>query len=297
MSILVNGANGQLGFDVVRELKRRGRPVVGLDHSAMDVTDRESVNAAFDRYRPETVIHCAAWTNVDQAEEADRRQRVYAVNAAGAQNVAEACERCESKMIYLSSDYVFNGQGTQPWRPEDEPGDALNVYGQTKREGEMYVAQTLKRFYIVRASWVFGIHGRNFVQTILRLAEQHSSLRVVNDQYGRPTYTWDLAKLLADMADTERYGIYHATNEGETVSWADFARAILAMAGKNTQVIPVTTEEYGVAKAARPQNSRLDTSKLAASGFSLLPDWKDALKRYLRALDGVNAETSGETAL
>ena len=148
----------------------------------MDVTDRESVNAAFDRYRPETVIHCAAWTNVDQAEEADRRQRVYAVNAAGAQNVAVACERCGSKMIYLSSDYVFNGQGTQPWRPEDVPGDALNVYGQTKREGEMYVAQTLKRFYIVRASWVFGIHGRNFVQTILRLAEQHSSLRVVNDQ-------------------------------------------------------------------------------------------------------------------
>ena len=296
MSILVNGANGQLGLDVVRELTRRGKPVIGLDHTAMDVTDPNSVNAAFERCHPETVIRCAAWTNVDQAEDTDRRLQVYAANVLGTQYVAEACERCGSKMIYLSSDYVFHGQGTQPWQPEDEPGEALNVYGQTKREGEQCVIKTLKRFFVVRTSWLYGVHGRNFVQTILRLADQRDCLRVVNDQFGRPTYTRDLARLLADMADTERYGIYHATNEGEMVSWADFASEILAMAGKNTRVIPVTTEEYGSVKAARPHNSRLDTSKLAAGGFLPLPAWKDALKRYLSELNGSWSEPQGREA-
>lgn len=281
MKVLVTGVKGQLGYDVVNRLKARGHEPVGVDIEEMDITDKASVDAVLDSVAPDAVVHCAAWTAVDAAEEEENKDLVRHINVDGTQNIADACKRLGCKMMYISTDYVFNGQGTQPWKPDCKDYAPLSVYGQTKLDGELAVSGTLSSFFIVRIAWVFGVNGKNFIKTMLALSDKYDTLRVVNDQIGTPTYTFDLARLLVDMIETDKYGYYHATNEGGYISWADFAAEIFRQAGKTTKVVPVTTAEYGISKAARPFNSRLDKSKLVQNGFEPLPEWKDALKRYL----------------
>ena len=285
MKALVTGVKGQLGYDVVNELQQRGHEAVGVDIEEMDITDAECVNRVITEAAPDVVIHCAAWTAVDAAEDAENIPKVRAVNAAGTQHIADACKQLGCRMIYISTDYVFSGQGTEPWTPDCKDFAPLNIYGQTKLEGELAVANTLDKFFIVRIAWVFGKNGNNFIKTMLNVGKKHDTIRVVNDQIGTPTYTYDLARLLADMAESEKYGYYHATNEGGYISWYDFACEIFRQAGYSTRVVPVTTEEYGRSKAARPFNSRLDKSKLTENGFTPLPDWRDALGRYLKEIE------------
>lgn len=289
----VTGANGQLGRDLVNELTSRGIECIASDiqegysgeehcrYIQLDITNPDEVRTVLTDAKPSRVIHCAAWTAVDAAEDDANRPTVYAVNVTGTENIARACAESGAVMTYISTDYVFDGTGTEAWKPEDEAFSPLNYYGQTKLDGELAVKKYLKDYFIVRIAWVFGAHGNNFVRTMLKLAHTHDTLRVVNDQVGTPTYTTDLARLLADMNMTEKYGIYHATNEGGYISWYDFACEIFAQANVNVNVIPVTTAEYGLSKAKRPYNSRMDKSKLLASGFVPLPDWRDALGRYL----------------
>lgn len=283
MKVLVTGVKGQLGFDVVNELTKRGHEAIGVDIAEMDITDKSSVDTVISRVQPEAVIHCAAWTAVDAAE--DNEDKVRAVNATGTQNIADACKKIDAKMMYISTDYVFDGQGTTPWQPDCKDYAPLNVYGKTKLEGELAVANTLDNYFIVRIAWVFGVNGKNFIKTMLNVGKTHDTVRVVNDQIGTPTYTYDLARLLVDMIETDKYGYYHATNEGGYISWYDFTKEIYRQAGYTTKVIPVTTEEYGLSKAARPFNSRLDKSKLVENGFKPLPTWQDALARYLKEID------------
>ena len=295
MKTLVTGVCGQLGYDVIRELTARGLEAVGTDvlpeaaglpenvpYLQLDITDAEAVSKALGELRPDAVIHCAAWTAVDAAEEPENREKVFAVNAAGTRNLAAACKAVGCKMLYISTDYVFDGQGTEPWQPDCEAYAPLNVYGQSKLAGELAVKELLDRYFIVRIAWVFGKNGKNFVKTMLRVGRTHDAVRVVTDQIGTPTYTPDLARLLVDMVQTERYGVYHATNEGGFISWNEFTKEIYRQAGLAAQVLPVTTAEYGLSKAKRPFNSRLDKSKLTEQGFDRLPDWKDALNRYLK---------------
>lgn len=285
MKALVTGVKGQLGFDVVNELKNRGHDAVGVDIEEMDITDPESVSRVIGEAAPDVVIHCAAWTAVDAAEDTENIAKVRAVNAGGTRNIAQVCKKLDCKMMYISTDYVFNGQGTQPWQPDCRDYAPLNVYGQTKLEGELAVANTLEKYFIVRIAWVFGKNGSNFIKTMLNVGKKHDTVRVVSDQIGTPTYTLDLARLLVDMAESEKYGYYHATNEGGYISWYDFTCEIYKQAGYATRVVPVTTAEYGLSKAARPFNSRLDKSKLAENGFQPLPAWQDALQRYLKEID------------
>lgn len=286
MKVFVTGVGGQLGYDVLKELKKRGHECVGSDitESAeikLDITDKAAVEEALSKIKPDAVIHCAAWTAVDAAEDEENKAKVYAVNVTGTQNIAEACKKLDCKMIYISTDYVFNGQGTEPWRADCREYAPLNYYGQTKLEGELAVAKAIEKYFIVRIAWVFGLSGKNFIKTMINVGKTHDAVRVVNDQIGTPTYTYDLARLLVDMAETEKYGYYHATNEGGYISWYDFCCEFYRQYGLTTKVIPVTTAEYGLSKAARPFNSRLDKSKLIEAGFKPLPDWKDAVKRYL----------------
>ena len=283
MKVLVTGVKGQLGFDVVNELTKRGHEAAGVDIAEMDITDKDSVDAVISRVQPQAVIHCAAWTAVDAAE--DNEDKVRAVNATGTQNIADACKKIDAKMMYISTDYVFDGQGTNPWQPDCKDYAPLNVYGKTKLEGELAVANTLDNYFIVRIAWVFGVNGKNFIKTMLNVGKTHDTVRVVNDQIGTPTYTYDLARLLVDMIETDKYGYYHATNEGGYISWYDFTVEIYKQAGYTTRVIPVSTQEYGLSKAARPFNSRLDKSKLIENGFKPLPTWQDALARYLKEID------------
>lgn len=285
MKVLVTGVKGQLGHDVVNELCARGIEAVGVDVEEMDITDGQCVDKILSSVHPDAVIHCAAWTAVDAAEDPENIEKVRLVNVQGTKNIAKACRAIGSKMMYISTDYVFDGQGTEPWEADCKEYAPLSVYGRTKLEGELAVAEALDAYFIVRIAWVFGINGKNFVKTMLALSEKYESLRVVDDQIGTPTYTFDLARLLVDMIETDKYGYYHATNEGGYISWADFATEIFRQAKKTTAVIPVTTAEYGLSKAARPFNSRLDKSKLIEKGFAPLPDWKDALARYLLELE------------
>lgn len=286
MKVLVTGVKGQLGFDVVNELKKRAYEVVGVDIEEMDITDEVSVKAVFKSEQPDAVIHCAAWTAVDAAEDEGNIPKVMKVNAEGTENIAKICKEKDIKMIYISTDYVFNGQGERPWEPDDER-QPLNVYGESKYLGEVAVQKYLEKYYIVRIAWVFGSNGKNFIKTMLNLGKTHDTLSVVNDQIGTPTYTYDLARLLVDMIETEQYGIYHATNEGGYISWYDFTVEIMKQAGKfddrysHVKVLPVSSDEFP-AKAKRPSNSRLEKSKLTEKGFIPLPDWKDALNRYLK---------------
>ena len=299
MKVFVTGVGGQLGHDVMNELAKRGYDGVGSDiqpeysglqdgsavtrmpYIQLDITDREAVDRILTEARPDAVVHCAAWTAVDMAEDDALVEKVRAINAGGTQNIADACKKLDCKMVYLSTDYVFDGQGTEPWQPDCKDYRPLNVYGQTKLEGELAVASTLEKYFIVRIAWVFGLNGKNFIKTMLSVGQTHDTVRVVSDQIGTPTYTLDLARLLADMIETEKYGYYHATNEGGYISWYDFCCEIYRQAGMKTKVVPVTTAEYGLSKAARPFNSRLDRRKLAEAGFQPLPEWKDALSRYL----------------
>lgn len=287
MKVLVTGVKGQLGYDVVNELNKRGHEAVGVDIEEMDITDGACVERVLRKVKPDAVIHCAAWTAVDAAE--DNEEKVRLVNVVGTKNIAKECKKLDCKMLYISTDYVFNGQGDKPWQPDCKDYKPLNVYGKTKLEGELAVAYTLEKFFIVRIAWVFGKNGKNFIRTMLSVGKKHDTVRVVNDQIGTPTYTLDLARLLVDMIETDKYGYYHATNEGGYISWYDFTKEIFKQAGYATKVVPVTTEEYGLSKAARPFNSRLDKSKLSENGFKLLPDWKDALGRYLKEIsNGTN---------
>lgn len=279
MKVLVTGVKGQLGFDVVKELEKRNIEAVGVDIEEMDITDAQSVDRVIREAAPDAVIHCAAYTAVDAAE--DNEELCRKVNADGPQNIANVCKALDIKMIYISTDYVFDGQGERPWEPEDER-HPLSVYGQTKYEGELAVQNTLEKYFIVRIAWVFGVNGKNFVKTMLRLAETHNKLTVVNDQYGSPTYTYDLARLLVDMVLTDKYGVYHATNEG-ICTWYEFACEIFRLAGIEMEVVPVSSDEYP-AKAKRPENSRMSKDKLEANGFERLPAWQDALKRYLEVI-------------
>ena len=288
MKLFVTGAAGQLGHDIIIEAEKRGHEVIGTDLGErwnglqMDITDAEAVSRTIREIHPDIVYHCAAWTAVDAAE--DAQETVFKVNALGTKNIAEACKETGCKMVYISTDYVFDGQGTEPWQPDCKDYAPLNVYGQSKLAGEEAVSGTLDKYFIVRIAWVFGVNGNNFIKTMLNVGKKYDTLRVVNDQIGTPTYTLDLARLLVDMGETDKYGYYHATNEGGYISWYDFACEIFRQAGYNTKVIPVTTEEYGLSKAARPANSRLDKSKLTEYGFERLPDWKDALRRYLEEI-------------
>lgn len=300
MKFLVTGVNGQLGHDVMNELYKRGYEGVGSDKTeaydgisdesaitkmnyiSLDITDRCSVERVTNSVQPDVIIHCAAWTAVDMAEEKDKRELVHAINADGTQNIADACKAINAKMIYLSTDYVFDGQGETPWEPDCKDYNPLNVYGQTKLEGELAVSKTLDKFFIVRIAWVFGLNGSNFVKTMINIGKTHDEVKVVNDQIGTPTYCLDLARLLVDMAETDKYGYYHATNEGGYISWYDFCVEIYRQYGLTTKVIPVTTAEYGQNRAARPMNSRLDKSKLSEAGFRPLPTWQDAVSRYLK---------------
>lgn len=285
MKVLVTGVKGQLGYDVVNELTKRGHTAIGVDIDEMDITDKHSVQMVIDNNKPDAVIHCAAWTAVDLAEDEDKIALVRAVNTEGTRNIAEVCKKLNCKMMYISTDYVFNGQGTEPWEPDCKDYEPLNVYGQTKLGGELAVSNLLEKYFIVRIAWVFGVNGNNFIKTMLNVGKKYDELTVVNDQIGTPTYTYDLARLLVDMIETEKYGYYHATNEGGYISWYDFACEIFKQAGYNTKVKPVTTEEYGLSKAKRPFNSRLDKSKLIENGFKPLPTWQDALSRYLKETD------------
>lgn len=284
MKVLVTGVGGQLGYDVVNELEKRsitalGTDIQGLNIQKMDITDAQSVETVIRDFAPDAVIHCAAYTAVDAAEENEALCRK--INVDGTQNIANVCKALDIKMIYISTDYVFGGQGERPWEPDDEK-DPQSVYGQTKYEGELAVQNTLEKYFIVRIAWVFGLNGKNFIKTMLNLSKTHNRLTVVNDQFGSPTYTYDLARLLVDMVQTDKYGVYHATNEG-ICSWYEFACAIFKAAGIEMEVVPVTTAEYG-AKATRPYNSRMSKEKLTENGFERLPSWQDALERYLKEL-------------
>lgn len=300
MKAFVTGVGGQLGHDVVNELKRKRWDVVGSDihvtycgvqdgsevvrapYVQLDITDKEAVLTTINKIHPDVIIHCAAWTAVDAAEEEENKAKVEAINHLGTKYIAEAAKSVDAKMLYLSTDYVFDGKGDRPWQPDDKNYAPLNYYGQTKLEGELAVSSTLNKFFIVRIAWVFGLNGKNFIKTMINVGKTHDTVRVVNDQIGTPTYTLDLAKLLVDMVETEKYGYYHATNEGGYISWYDFCCEFYRQYGLETKVIPVTTAEYGLSKAARPFNSRLDKSKLVTEGFEPLPVWQDAVKRYLR---------------
>lgn len=300
MKFFVTGVGGQLGHDVMNELAKRGYEGVGSDVAAaysgiadgsavtampyisLDITDADAVERVLTQVKPDAVIHCAAWTAVDMAEDDDKVSLVRRVNAGGTQNIARVCKKLDCKMLYLSTDYVFDGQGTTAWQPDCRDYKPLNVYGQTKLEGELAVANTLRKYFIVRIAWVFGLNGKNFVKTMINVGKTHDTVRVVNDQIGTPTYTLDLARLLVDMCETEKYGYYHATNEGGYISWYDFCCEFYRQYGLTTKVIPVTTQEYGLSKAARPMNSRLDKHKLVEAGFTPLPDWRDAVSRYLK---------------
>ena len=302
MKVFVTGVAGQLGHDVMNELAKRGYEGVGSDlapeytgvqdgssvtimpYVALDITDKEAVDRVICEVNPDVVVHCAAWTAVDLAEDDDKVEKVRAINAGGTENIAQVCKKLDAKMVYLSTDYVFDGQGSEPWDPDCKDYNPISVYGSTKLEGELAVANHLDKYFIVRIAWVFGVNGKNFIKTMLSLSEKYDTIRVVNDQIGTPTYTLDLARLLVDMIETEKYGYYHATNEGGYISWYDFTCEIFRQAGKDTKVIPVTTEEYGLSKAARPFNSRLDKSKLVKNGFTPLPTWQDALNRYLKEI-------------
>ena len=302
MKVFVTGVGGQLGHDVMNELHKRGYKGVGsdiapaysgvMDGSAvcdmpyipLDITDEDAVKAVLRQVKPDAVVHCAAWTAVDLAEDADKQDKVLAINAGGTQNIAAVCKELDCKMVYITTDYVFNGQGETPWDPDCKDYAPLNVYGRSKLEGELAVADALEKYFIVRIAWAFGRNGNNFIKTMLNLSKKYDSLRVVCDQIGTPTYTLDLSRLLVDMIETEKYGYYHATNEGGYISWYEFACEIFRQAGASVTVHPVTTAEYGVSKAARPFNSRLDKSKLVAAGFTPLPTWQNALTRYLQEL-------------
>ena len=295
MKVFVTGVGGQLGHDVINELTSRGYEAIGSDvvdmvasgvpYVALDITDAKAVEHVITEIRPDAVVHCAAWTAVGAAEDADKQEKVKAINVDGTQNIANAAKMVDAKMVYISTDYVFDGQGTAPWEPDCKEYAPLNVYGQTKLGGEFAVSSTLEKYFIVRIAWVFGLNGGNFIKTMLQVGKSHPQVRVVNDQIGTPTYTYDLARLLVDMIESEKYGYYHATNEGGYISWYDFTKEIYRQAGMDTEVLPVTTEEYGLSKAARPFNSRLDKKKLTDNGFVPLPDWKDALQRYLQELE------------
>ena len=303
MKFFVTGVGGQLGHDVMNELEKRGFEGVGSDiapqysgaadgsavttmpYEQLDITDAEAVEQVITRVDPDVVVHCAAWTAVDLAEDEDKVEKVRMINATGTANIASVCKKLDCKMIYISTDYVFDGQGDTPWQPDCKDYKPLNVYGQTKLEGELAVANTLEKFFVVRIAWVFGLNGKNFIKTMLTIGKKFDTLRVVCDQIGAPTYTLDLSRLLVDMALTEKYGYYHATNEGGFISWYDFAVEIFRQAGYDTKVTPVTTEEYGLSKAARPFNSRLDKKKLTDNGFEPLPQWQDALARYLKEIE------------
>lgn len=312
MKILVTGVAGQLGHDVINELAKRGHEGIGSDiapeysgiadgsavtkapYVQMDITDKASVAKTFLAVNPDAVIHCAAWTAVDAAEDEDKKATVHMVNAVGTENIVAACKDLNCKMMYISTDYVFDGQGTTPWEPDCKDYAPLNVYGQTKLDGELAVSENLDKYFIVRIAWVFGKNGKNFIKTMLNVAKTHDKLTVVSDQIGTPTYTLDLARLLVDMIETEKYGYYHATNEGGYISWYDFTKEIFRQAVEmgrteysedKVQVSPVTTEEYGISKAARPFNSRLDKAKLVENGFTPLPTWQDAVKRYLQEIE------------
>lgn len=294
MKVLVTGVKGQLGYDCMNELAKRGHEAVGVDIEEMDITDAVSVNKVLCETAPDAVIHCAAWTAVDAAEDDENREKVRLVNAVGTENIAKVCKELDCKMLYLSTDYVFDGQGQEPWQPDCKDYKPLSVYGETKLAGELAVADRLEKYFIVRIAWVFGKNGKNFIKTMLNLGKTHDTIKVVSDQIGTPTYTYDLAKLLVDMIETEKYGYYHATNEGGYISWYDFTVEIFRQAAAmgrpeystdRLHVIPVTTEEYGASKAKRPFNSRLDKSKLTENGFTLLPTWQDALDRYLKEID------------
>ena len=287
MKVLVTGANGQLGHDVVAELKKRGYEAIKTDIAGdmdyiLDIT-REDVIDKVKEIKPEAIIHCAAWTAVDAAEDEENKEKVYAINVTGTKNLVEAADWLDCKFLYLSTDYVFDGQGSEPWKPDNKSYSPLCYYGETKLLGERAVSK-LEKFFIVRIAWVFGLYGKNFITTMLNVGKTHDEVRVVNDQIGTPTYTFDLARLLVDMIETEKYGYYHATNEGGYISWYDFCLEIYKQAGLDTKVIPVTTIEYGLSKAKRPFNSRLDKSKLSEYGFERLPEWKDALSRYLEEI-------------
>lgn len=303
MKVFVTGVGGQLGHDVINELVRRGHDGIGSDvqesysglkdgtekmpYVSLDITDKEAVKKVIGEIKADAVIHCAAWTAVDMAEDDDKVALVKKVNVDGTQNIADICKKLDCKMIYISTDYVFDGQGTEPWKPDCKDYKPLNVYGQTKLEGELAVSNTLKKYFIVRIAWVFGLNGKNFIKTMINAGKTHETVRVVNDQFGTPTYTFDLARLLVDMIETEKYGYYHATNEGNTedtayISWYDFCIEFYKQYGLKTRVIPVSTEEYGLNKATRPMNSRMDKSKLVEKGFTPLPSWQDAVGRYLK---------------
>ena len=298
MKVFVTGAAGQLGYDALRRLLERGHTPIASDimeapleplpenieYLPLDITDASAVSRVLGAIAPDAVIHCAAWTAVDAAEDAENANRVRKINVDGTRYIAQACEAQGCKLIYISTDYVFDGQGTEPWQPEPATGRALNAYGRSKLEGERAVLETLEAYFIVRIAWVFGKNGKNFVKTMLNAGRNRDEVRVVNDQIGTPTYTFDLARLLVDMLETEKYGIYNATNEGGYLSWYDFTCEIYRLAGLSTRVIPISTAEYGLSKAARPFNSRLDKKKLSESGFEPLPDWKDALSRYIKEL-------------
>ena len=303
MKVFVTGVAGQLGHDVMNELQSRGYEGIGTDiapeysgiqdHTAvtqmpyvqMDITDKEAVEKIITDLNPDVVVHCAAWTAVDMAEDDDKVEKVRAINAGGTDNIAKVCKKIGAKMVYLSTDYVFAGQGEKPWDPDCKDYKPLNIYGQTKLEGELAVSSQLEKYFIVRIAWVFGVNGKNFIKTMLNVGKNHGTVRVVNDQIGTPTYTLDLARLLVDMIETEKYGYYHATNEGGYISWYDFTCEIYKQAGYQTKVIPVSTAEYGASKAARPFNSRLDKKKLVEAGFQPLPTWQDALTRYLKTIE------------
>lgn len=282
--VFVTGVYGQLGYDVVNELRKRGYTAIGTDSDTMDITDAATVDSVMTAANPDAVIHCAAWTAVDMAEDDDNVELVRAVNAGGTQNIASVCKKLGCKMVYISTDYVFDGQGKEPWQPDCKDYKPLSIYGQTKLEGELAVANTLEKYFIVRSAWIFGKNGKNFVKTMLNVGKTHDTVRVVKEQIGTPTYSYDLARLLVDMIETDKYGYYHATNEGGYISWYDFTVEIYKQAGMNVNVIPVTTEEYGLSKAKRPFNSKLDKGKLAENGFDLLPTWQDALSRYLKEI-------------
>ena len=303
MKVFVTGVGGQLGHDVMNELHKRGyegvgsdiapqysgvadgSPVTTMPYVPMDITNADMVEQVLTQVNPDVVIHCAAWTAVDLAEDEDKQEKVRAINVGGTQNIAKVCKKLNCKMVYISTDYVFDGQGETPWEPDCKDYAPLNVYGQTKLDGELAVAGTLEKFFIVRIAWVFGLNGNNFIKTMLNVGKKYETLRVVNDQVGTPTYTLDLSRLLVDMIETEKYGYYHATNEGGYISWYEFAREIFRQAGYTNTVVPVTTAEYGLSKAARPFNSRLDKRKLVEAGFQPLPTWQDALARYLKEIE------------
>ena len=300
MKVFVTGVGGQLGHDVVNELDRRAHESIGSDIQAvysgvndgsavvtapyvqMDITDGAAVNKTIEELKPDVIIHCAAWTNVDGAEAPENQEKVHQINAVGTENIAKAAKAVDAKMVYISTDYVFDGQGERPWEPDDKCYAPLNVYGQSKLDGELAVSSILEKYFIVRIAWVFGLNGKNFIKTMINVGKTHDTVRVVNDQIGTPTYTLDLARLLVDMIETEKYGYYHATNEGGYISWYDFCCEFYKQYGLTTKIIPVTTEEYGLSVAARPFNSRLEKKKLVEAGFDPLPTWQDAVSRYLK---------------